>query len=97
MEKDSTKEGILRRRKKRHFQKRPKQPEIAIRSIFIRFVQKYLFQTKEISEMDIRAIFRMIDVDKSGNISRTVRIEILQDNDDGNDDAGDYHDYDDLI
>ena len=38
--------------------------------------------------MDIRAIFRMIDVDKSGNISRTVRIEILQDNDDG-----DYYDY----
>ena len=31
-----------------------------------------MFQTKEISEMDIRAIFRMIDVDKSGNISRTV-------------------------
>ena len=44
--------------------------------------------------MDIRAIFRMIDVDKSGNISRTVRIEILQDNDDGNDDAGDYDDDD---
>ena len=47
--------------------------------------------------MDIRAIFRMIDVDKSGNISRTVRIEILYDNDDGNDDAGDYYDDDDLI
>ena len=27
--------------------------------------------------MDIRAIFRMIDVDKSGNISRTVRKELL--------------------
>ena len=28
--------------------------------------------------MDIRAIFRMIDVDKSGNISRTVRKELLR-------------------
>merc|ERR1712179_68518 len=26
---------------------------------------------KEISEMDVKAIFRMVDVDKSGNISRT--------------------------
>jgi len=28
-------------------------------------------KVKEITELDIRAIFRMIDVDKSGNISRT--------------------------
>ena len=29
-------------------------------------------QTKDITEMDIKAIFRLVDVDKSGNISRTV-------------------------
>ena len=32
--------------------------------------------------MDIRAIFRMVDVDKSGNISRTVRKNQLDHSDD---------------
>ena len=44
----------------------------------INIIKECNFQTKEISEMDIRAIFRMIDVDKSGNISRTVRKELLR-------------------
>ena len=50
--------------------------------------------------MDIRAIFRMIDVDKSGNISRTVRKDQLYHFDHhydycgNNCGAGDY-DYDD--
>ena len=49
-----------------------------IRWSMINIIKECNFQTKEISEMDIRAIFRMIDVDKSGNISRTVRKELFR-------------------
>ena len=34
---------------------------------------KNTFQAKEITELDLKAVFRLVDVDKSGNISRTVR------------------------
>ena len=34
--------------------------------------QKTIFQAKEITDMDLKAVFRLVDVDKSGNISRTV-------------------------
>ena len=29
-------------------------------------------KVKEITDMDLKAVFRLVDVDKSGNISRTV-------------------------
>ncbi len=29
-------------------------------------------QAKEITDMDLKAVFRLVDVDKSGSISRTV-------------------------
>ena len=35
------------------------------------------FQGKDITEMDVKAIFRLVDVDKSGHISRTVIITDL--------------------
>ena len=36
------------------------------------------FQGKDITEMDVKAIFRLVDVDKSGNISRTVIFVMIQ-------------------
>ena len=36
------------------------------------------FQGKDITEMDVKAIFRLVDVDKRGNISRTVIFIMIQ-------------------
>ena len=34
-------------------------------------------QAKEITDMDLKAVFRLVDVDKSGSISRTVSLSLL--------------------
>ena len=35
-------------------------------------------QAKEITDMDLKAVFRLVDVDKSGSISRTVSARLTQ-------------------
>ena len=50
---------------------RKMKPKKILRYIILQGIN-FCFQTKDLSEMDVKAIFRLVDVDKSGNISRTV-------------------------
>ena len=40
--------------------------------ILEKIILKSFSKVKEITDMDLKAVFRLVDVDKSGSISRTV-------------------------
>ena len=44
------------------------------------FKSFWYHKVKEITDMDLKAVFRLVDVDKSGNISRTVSYSGATDN-----------------
>ena len=52
---------------------RKQKPKKVLKQQVILYSDSY-YQAKEITDMDLKAVFRLVDVDKSGSISRTVRL-----------------------